>query len=307
MAGKDAESAPSSPVGATKEASSRPTISVVVGSSGSSSNLPNLLAALEPQLDGVEVLVCEAVPSPPEMRAAYPWARFIERRGLLVPELWRDGIDESSGEIVALTIAPMIPAPDWVQQIRAEHRAHDAVGGAIDAGRRLRLADWAEFFCRYSRDMPPFPPHESDDVAGDNAAYKRELLEHGREVYRDGFWEPVFHRRLHADGVALWHTPSVLVHQGRSAGAAAFVAQRLAHGRKYGHQRGAHFSRPRNLAGVLGAPLVPFVMTWRVLRRVFAKRRHRGRALLALPLIVVFNLVWAGAEALGHADMLRSR
>ena len=155
--------------------------------------------------------------------------------------------------------------------------------------------------------MPPFEERVSEDVAGDNAAYKRALLESGRDAYRDGFWEPVFHRRLHEQGVQLWHTPRVLVRQGRSSGAAAFVRQRLAHGRRYGHQRGVHFSRARNAAGVVGAPLVPFLMTARVLSRVLEKRRHRARLATALPLIFVFNLAWAGAEAAGHLDLLRRR
>ena len=285
--------------------SAEPTISVVIGSIASSESLQACLDALEPQRDGVEVVVCDAVPTPDDVRSRYGWARFLERPGALVPELWRDGIDAASGEIVALTISPMTPAADWIAAIREEHRSHDAVGGAIDPGRGLRASDWAEYFCRYAREMRPFGSRESADLAGDNAAYKREHLERWRDDYRDGFWEPEFHRRLTQNGIALWHTPSVLVFQGRSAGASAFLRQRLKHGRTYGHQRGARFSPARNLAGVVGAPLVPFVMTARVLREVTARGRYRLRALSVLPLIFGFELVWAAAEAAGHLDMVR--
>ena len=68
---------------------------------------------------------------------------------------WRDGIDAASGEIVALTISQMIPAPNWIQALREQQRTFDAVGGAIDPAPGLRLVDWAEYFCRYSRDMRP--------------------------------------------------------------------------------------------------------------------------------------------------------
>ncbi|HZR95376.1 MAG TPA: hypothetical protein VFA56_06755, partial [Gaiellaceae bacterium] len=225
--------------------------------------------------------------------------------GGLVPELWRDGIDASTGDIVALTISPMVPAPDWLAKIKEEHASHDVVGGAIDPGEGLSLADWAEYFCRYAREMRPFAARESDDVAGDNATYKRSLLERTRDEYRDGFWENVLHRRLRREAVPLWHTPNVVVYQGRSAGAAAFVQQRLRHGRLYGHQRGSNFSRARNAVGVAAAPLVPFLMTARVLQQVFARRRYRARVLAALPLVFAFNVVWAAAEAAGHVDMLR--
>jgi len=55
---------------------------------------------------------------------------------------------------------------------------------------------------------------------------------------------------------------------------------------------------------MVGAPLVPFVMTMRVTRLVFGKRSHRGRLLAALPLVFVFNVAWGLAEGLGYGDDL---
>jgi hypothetical protein len=284
-----------------------PTLSIVVGSNGAPASVEACLTALEPQVDGAEVLVCEPEASPAEVRERFPFARFLERRGALVPALWRDGIDASSGRIVALTISPMKPAPDWVETIRAELERADVVAGAIDPGEGLRLADWAEYFCRYSRDMLPFSAHASADLPGDNAAYRREVLERTWPVYRDGFWEPDVHRALAAAGMALRRSPELVVRQGRSAGALAFARQRLHHGRAHGRQRGARLGRGRNLAGVLGAPLVPPLLAWRVLRETQRRRRLRARAVAALPLILAFDAAWATGEALGHLDALRGR
>lgn len=291
----------------TSSSSAEPTVSVVIGSNAPPKALESCLAALEPQRDGVDVLVYESRPSPPALRERFPWARFEERSGALVPELWRDGIDESSGEIVALTIAQMVPAPDWIASIRLHQADRLAVGGAIDPGESLRLADWAEYFCRYARDMPPFEPHECLDLPGDNAAYRRDALERARASYRDGFWEPDVHRELARNGGGLWHSPEIVVRQGRSAGWRAFSNQRMRHGRAYGNQRGVRFGTARNVAGVLGSPLVPFLMTLRVLRQVSSKRRYRLRAIAALPLVIFFNSIWALAEARGHLDTLRRR
>jgi hypothetical protein len=266
------------------------------------------LASLEPQVDdGVEIRVYEGEPSPAALRERFPWATVVAAPGELVPLQWRDGIDAASGEIVALTISQMIPAPNWIQTLREQHRTYDAVGGAIDPAPGLRLVDWAEYFCRYSRDMSPFPASDHVDLAGDNAAYKRRALEQIREATREGFWEPVAHPALKRIGVTLWHTPEPVVRQGRSAGYSAFVQQRLHHGRLYGHQRGVNFSLPRNAIGVLGAPVVPFLMTLRVLRDVFDKRRHRGRALATLPILFSLNVVCAYAEARGHLETMLGR
>jgi hypothetical protein len=287
--------------------STEPTLTVVIGSTAPPERLGACLGALESQVEGVEVLVHESVASPPDMRERFPWARFTTSPGALVPHLWRDGIDAASGESVALTIGPMQPAPDWIESIRRALIEHDAIGGAIEPARDLPLVDLAEFLCRYARDMVPFEARENVDIPGDNAAYRRTALELVHETYRDGFWENVVDRRLAELGVVPWHTPKVVVSMGRSGGFRAFVRQRRAHGRLYGHQRGAHFSRLRNLVGVLASPAVPVLMTLRVYRQLASRRRLGAKPLLALPIVVAFNVAWATAEAAGHLDVVRRR
>ncbi|MBA2642211.1 MAG: hypothetical protein H0U82_04705 [Actinobacteria bacterium] len=282
-----------------------PTLTVVIGANAPPERLVACLEALAHQVEGVEVRVHEAQRCPDEVRHRFPWASFTTTPGALVPHHWRDGIDAASGQILALTISQMVPAQDWIATIRRELETVDVVGGAIEPGDRLRIVDWAEYFCRYARDMCPFEPRESVDLPGDNAAYRRARLESVRELYRDGFWEPEVHRRLRAGGVRLWQIPDLVVRQGRSAGFRAFTTQRWRHGRVFGRERGARLSRARNLRSVLIAPLVPVVMTLRVARLVRLKRRARGRLLSALPALVWFNAVWAAAEATGHLDALR--
>ena len=284
-----------------------PTVSVVVGANAGTDRLEPCLLALEPQREGVDVLVQAGEEIPAGLRERFPWARFTHTPDQLVPQHWRDGIDAAGGDIVALTIAQMVPAPDWIATIRRLHSAYDVVGGAIEPGDNLRLVDWAEYFCRYSRDMLPFPGRETDDLPGDNAAYARAVLESVRGLYRDGFWEPEVHRQLTADGVTLWQTPDLRVAQGRSAGFSAFLRQRVQHGRSHGRQRGVRAGKGQNLVRLLAAPLVPFVMTLRVLRLVFGKRRYRRRLFAALPLVFAFNAAWGLSEGLGHADELRRR
>ncbi len=297
----------STPSAPQPPADAAPTVSIVIGSNAPPAALERCLAALEPQRDGAEVLVCTAVVAPAELRERFSWARFLERSGALVPELWRDGIDAASGDVIALTIAQMAPAEDWVATIRRQLSKHEAVGGAIEPADGLRLSDWAEYFVRYSRDMLPFVCHECTEIPGDNAAYRRSLLDRTTDLFRDGFWEPVVNRRLASDGVVLWHTPALVVRHGRSSGWTAFVRQRLTHGRAYGRQRGAWFTRRRNLVGVVGAPLVVVVMTARLLRDVLTRQRHRREVVAALPVITSFNVAWAIGEARGHVDVLRQR
>jgi hypothetical protein len=282
-----------------------PTLSIVVGSNGAPGSVEACLGALAGQVEGAEVIVCEPAPSPPEVQGAFPFARFLDRPGALVPELWRDGIDASSAGLVALTISPMRPAADWVERLRERLAEDEVVAGAIEPGDGLRTVDWAEYFCRYARDMLPFARHENPEIPGDNCAYRRELLERTRALYRDGFWEPEVNRALRAQGVRLWHDPAVVVRHGRSAGLSAFLRQRLEHGRAYGRQRGARFGGARNVVGVALAFAVPFVLVRRTVREVASRGRLRGRLLVSLPLLFLFDAAWAAGEALGHLDTLR--
>ena len=285
-----------------------PDVTIVIGSNTPEASLESCLAALETQRHRAQVIVVEGMHcSNDALRARFPWAEFYTRPGALVPELWREGIARARGRIVALTIAQMVPAADWIDSIVRAHEEHDAVGGAIDPGEQLRRIDWAEYLCRYARDMPPFTPSYGDDLPGDNASYKRALLVEEWEHLRQGFWEPVIHPVLRRRGVQLWHTPAMLVRQGRSCGFGAFARQRSEHGRRYAHQRGVHFTRARHLLGILGSPAVPFLMTARVFRTVFAKKRFRAQAVASLPLVFALNAVWAFAEARGHLELVAGR
>ncbi len=279
-------------------------MTVIVGSRGPEASLVRCLVALEGQRRHAEVVVAEAERSSGSVRAQFPWAHFLEHRGALMPELWAEGIAYARGRIVALTIAPMTPAPDWVEAMIEAHAEADAVGGAIEPGSDLRPADWAEYFCRYTPHMIPFESNEQDDLAGDNASYKRSLLLEEGDLLREGFWEPVVHPVLRRRGAGFRHTPSVLVRMERSGGFVAFARQRSEHGRLYAHQRGHGFSRARHALGVLGSLAVPFLMTFRVVRRVFARRRLRTRLTLSLPRLFALNVVWAFAEARGHLECL---
>lgn len=268
---------------------SSPTVSVVIGSNGSAGSVEACLAALEPQVgERVEVIV-------------------PERAGALVPELWRDGIDAATGDVVCLTISVMRPAGDWLATARRLSRDATAVGGAVEPGDDLRLRDWAEYFCRYARDMLPFAAHESVDLPGDNAVYARAALEAARESYRDGFWEPEVNRALHDRGEQLLHSPELIVYQGRSAGFRAFVRQRLVHGRAFGRQRGARFSTTRRAIGVPLALVVPLVLLTRTFREVFSRRRFRLRLVASTPVLLAYDAAWAAGEAAGYLDSLRGR
>ncbi len=291
----------------TSSASETGSLSIVVASNGAPGSVARCLAALAPQCSGAEVIVVTPDAVPSDLRRSYPDVTWLERTGALVPVLWRDGIRAAAGEWVALTISPMVPAPDWVPALREGLLEADAVGGAVEPGDGLRLADRAEHLSRYARDILPFDPHECLELPGDNAAYRRALLDQVAAEWADGFLEPPVHSALDALGARLVHDPRIVVRMGRSAGAGAFVRQRWAHGREHAARAGRGAARSVNLVRVLASPIVPFVLLARTAREVLHRGRLRGALVASLPLLLVYDIAWAAGEAAGYLDSARDR
>ncbi|MEO8216823.1 MAG: hypothetical protein ABI718_07060, partial [Acidobacteriota bacterium] len=133
----------------------------------------------------------------------FPQAAIIkESPGALVPDLWARGIVDTSSTYVLLTTGEFLPPLDWCasahQLARQNERA--AVGGPIEGPAHGRAADWAVFFTRYSRFLPPVRDGVIDDIAGDNALYRRQELDVYWTDRSHGFWEVLYHRRLRTAG-----------------------------------------------------------------------------------------------------------
>lgn len=232
-----------------------------------------------------------------------PWARRLVRCGL-VPELWAEGLSECTGERVALLSGGVVPAPDWLRSVR---RAGDeaVVGGTIEPGPRMGAADWAVYFCRYTPYLPPLDATGDLYPAADNAVYRTDVLARYRHLWTDGFWEPFVHQAMVRDGHSLAMRADLRVNLAGGTRAGAFARQRYHHGLSYGMWRSAGVSRATVLRQAFTAPLVPVVMTVRAGRHVFAKRRHRGRFLATLPLVMWFYAWWAAGEAVGRVRAAR--
>lgn len=219
----------------------------------------------------------------------------------LIPELWGLGIRESRGKLIAITTAHCVPARDWVSAMLEAHEgAAAAVGGAIESAESAGLVDWAVYFSRYSQYMLPFERGFVREIAGDNAAYKREHIDRCPGAWRNGFWEPAVHAELRKAGLQLLLAPSVVVSHRRSFGLWGFVTQRFWHGIHFGRDRAARLRWPRRALYIALSPAIPLVFLVRIARQIFGKRRHRTKLIQSLPVLVLFLLAWSCGELLGY-------
>ena len=280
-----------------------PDLSVVVAAWPDADGLGDCLAALEPQLDaGTEVLVVLGRDPPTGLVSRFPAVRWLPEVDGLIPVLWAAGIRAARGEIVAITTSHFLPAADWVASIRAAHGRLDspAIGGAIELADRGSAVDWATYFLRYSRYLGYVREQDVDDVAGDNASYKRAELAAHPDWLADGFWEQSVHTRLRASGQRVTFVPRVRVRQARSFGFRRFLAQRFAHGRQFGSARFARGAVLTRLAAAAAAPLIPLILLGKVTARVLRGGGNLPRLLAALPALACFIAAWSLGEVCGY-------
>jgi hypothetical protein len=156
-------------------------LSIVVGAveaSGTGKAVTDCLAAIEAQLDPETVEVILAINADglcsAEVRRRFPRMQvLVVPSARFVPDLWERGIEESHGEIVAITAAGFLPRRDWIEQIKAAHTsAAVAIGGAIE---KLEPAIfWPGLStCRYSQFHASTCQWPAVEIAGENASYER--------------------------------------------------------------------------------------------------------------------------------------
>jgi glycosyltransferase involved in cell wall biosynthesis len=284
----------------------RPTLSIVIGSNNACSTVAECLRSLDRQRSSreVEIIVVDnSTDGTAEIVSNYfPAVRLVRCPDVeFIPELWENGINRSTGDIVSLTSAHCIPNDDWIEEIIEAHRSsYPGVGGAIENHNSASIVDWAIYLLRYTPYMLPFTPGPIHDIAGDNASYKRWALDRFRDARRKGFWEPVVHAELTRAGFALLKTPRIVVRHKKSFTLWSFMKQRFWHGRQFGSSRSARISVMKRAAYIVLSPLIPLAFLMRISRQLITKRRHIGRFISSLPVLMLFLLSWTTGEFTGY-------
>jgi hypothetical protein len=172
-------------------------------------------------------------------------------------------------------------------------------GGAITLGPGASVVDKAVYFLRYSAFQPPLDG-PAVEIPGDNAGYRTDALRRHASHMADGFWEVDFHREVRAEGGSLRFAGDAAVTFRAGGSLLDRLVERFRHGRYSGGYRVRALGHPW-WRGLFATPLVPAVLTARILRR--ASRTGRlGAALSSLPALLPLAAAWALGEAAGALD-----
>jgi hypothetical protein len=237
------------------------------------------------------------------LKSSFPDVAFIGAEGRLTYAALRSaGVRMARGGIVAITEDHCMPRKDWAEQIIAAHAgaSHAAIGGAVEKAVPDTTLNWALYLADYLRYMNPVPEGPTANLTDCNVSYKCEALNAIAPVWSLEFHEPEVHEALQGRGESLWLSPEVVVYQQRSMGLNEALRDRYAFGRLFGGRRAMTVSPGRRMIYAGSTPLLPALLTGRVIAHGLRKRRHGLKLLQAMALVLLLNSVWAWGEFIGY-------
>jgi hypothetical protein len=297
-----------------------PVLSIVVGIvSDTTESVPNAdllvdcLEGLEKQVDAptFEVIVPHLanVERLDAVKARFPQVQFLPAPDVVAIVGGREhhdvlrarGLAAAKGELVGLLEDHARPDSRWAASVVEAHsRAHAAVGGAIENGVDKAL-NWAVYYCDFGRYQNPVPAGETPFASDANTIYKRVDLESVRPIWNEAFREVVVNDALKSKGKSIVLDPGIVVYQNRrglTLGAA--LHERFSWGRSYAATRLALLTTPKRFAYAALSPVLPALLTVRMARTAWSRRRHFPEFVRSVPFLVPLLISWSIGETMGY-------
>jgi GT2 family glycosyltransferase len=239
------------------------------------------------------------------VREHFPWVRLVEAEPAQpLPALMAMGIASCRAEIVAVIEDHCLVCPGWLTRVREAHGgdapAYAAVGGPVENAAVDRIVDWAAFLCEYSHVMPPVEDGEVSRIPGNNAAYRRSVLDEvGVESY-GRLWEYFWHEKIRRQGRRFWCCSNMVVYHKKTCGFVEHLRQRFHYSRSFAAMRSGQCGHVRRLACAAATVALPLIVLRRVASHVIRKRRHVDKLVLCFPLLLPLTISWAIGETVGY-------
>jgi GT2 family glycosyltransferase len=283
-----------------------PSISVIIACVNGLPWINQCLSALEKQRGKIQsevlVLNCCDDGTSEHITEKFPMVRLFDfPQRLSIPELRAIGMSHATGDIIAITEDHCIPADNWFEEILRAHASdYSAVGGTVVNGSVDRIIDWAVYLCEYSHVMPPIPSGEVDGIAGNNATYKKEILDKVDESVKKNYWEFFLHEELRKTGIEFLSVPAIVVSHKKEFGFLYFLTQRFHYSRSFTAMRRTRVSFPKRLLYIFSSPCLPALLLWRITQQVLRKKKHQKEFLLSFPFLSIFMVSYAFGELVGY-------
>lgn len=215
------------------------------------------------------------------------------------------GIKQSKGSVVIVTEDHCVPSKEWLRTVdRRMSDGFDMVCGPVENAWDERLRDSAAFLTEYSFAIRPEgdiqQSSEAGPFPGNNAAYKREILDGLCETLDEDLWESFYLDELRAKGKKLIYDPEMLLFHRRPFDFAYFNSQRYHFCRSFAEMRSKSLGWPGRIKYGLGSAILPPLLWLRGLQTLRSKRRMVGKYFVCTPLIAFYLCSGAVGEMVGY-------
>jgi glycosyltransferase involved in cell wall biosynthesis len=286
-------------------------LSIIVVAYNSAATIERCLSALVPQqAASAEVIVVDSGEDATARIVAekFPSVKLISCDSRRYPGAARNiGIENARGRLIGFVDSDCVAAPDWVARVLDAHSAPDPViGGVVDNASPAGVLGWAIYFCEFHQWMPGTPAGPMVEIPTCCLSVKRWALERFGPFRAQGYCsDTAFNWKLGRSGFPPRFDPAIRVAQIYEPTLAFFVRKQLMHGRAFARMRVVEerFSAPRRLLYAALCPLLPFVLSWRLIRRVLARGVYREQLLASAPLVFAGLGLWSLGELVGYLGL----
>jgi glycosyltransferase involved in cell wall biosynthesis len=284
-------------------------LSIIVVSYNAAATIERCLSALVAQrADSDEIIVVDSGEDETARIVAekFPDVKLIRCEGRRYPGAARNiGIENARGELIGFVDSDCVAAPDWIARVLSAHREPDPViGGVVDNASPGGLLGWAIYFCEFHQWMPGTPAGSMVEIPTCCLSVKRWALDRFGPFRSEGYCsDTAFNWKLGRSGNAPRFDPSIRVFQIYDPTLAFFVRKQLMHGRAFARMRVAEqgFSTARRLLYAALSPVLPFILSLRLMRRVLSRGVYRAQLLASAPLVFAGLCLWSLGELSGYA------
>lgn len=210
------------------------------------------------------------------------------------------GIRAATTPVIVLTEDHSFPEPGWAEALIAAHQGDWAVvGPSVKNGNPDSLVSWANLAIEYSDWLHPVPAGEIEHLPGHNSAYKRDILMRHYDDDLENWFdsESVMHWDMGSRGYRLAADPAAVTHHWNVSKLWPTLRLRWHAGRQFAGSCRLRWPRARSLLYFCASPLVPFVRSYRIVKRF----SQPGRPKHLLPLLAPLCLFLLAVEAAGAA------
>ena len=230
------------------------------------------------------------IPAPPQMS---------------LPELRTLALDRASGTYIIVTEDHNVPSENWLASMaQAFVDAPDgtvAVGGCVENGVYDTPLDWATFFCEYSFFLESVDEGVTTVLPGMNVAYHHSIFEGlVRNLLTSGFWETTVHPVLLEKGLKLFSTNKIKLYHCKKFSFGLFARQRFIYSRYYAGRRFHRSQLLKRIVACGATVLLPPLLLFRSTQQMKAKKRLAAEFKSAMPMLLVFYMIWAYGEMVGY-------